>query len=241
MTSVFASHQAKVWPYQYDGTLTVRNLAGGTPSDPKVAEGWLRTKLTDNREELVQAAVAETMVARNVTMEEATEIVNTLKHTNGFKIAQATDDPEHAGQLYLDGRVLKAAIKEAVSVAVASGNLPLRGWGETKKFALGFVAEHIMVTDDRLYLYRGDEPITEPDILVQSFPKNARTGQTGIQYTEVLRTAQFDFRVICDYADFEEKGLWPTIWLTGEQEGIGASRSQGYGRYEVTRWDRVKK
>ena len=29
------------------------------------------------------------------------------------------------------------------------------------------------------------------------------------------------------------------IWLTGEQQGIGASRSQGFGRYEVTGWERL--
>ena len=29
------------------------------------------------------------------------------------------------------------------------------------------------------------------------------------------------------------------VRLTGEQQGIGASRSQGFGRYEVTRWDRI--
>lgn len=28
------------------------------------------------------------------------------------------------------------------------------------------------------------------------------------------------------------------IWTSGEQQGIGASRSQGYGRYEVTRWEK---
>ena len=33
---------------------------------------------------------------------------------------------------------------------------------------------------------------------------------------------------------------WALLWLTGEQQGIGATRSQGYGRYEVTRWERIK-
>jgi CRISPR/Cas system CSM-associated protein Csm4 (group 5 of RAMP superfamily) len=29
------------------------------------------------------------------------------------------------------------------------------------------------------------------------------------------------------------------IWLTAEQQGIGASRSQGFGRFEVTSWERL--
>lgn len=32
---------------------------------------------------------------------------------------------------------------------------------------------------------------------------------------------------------------WAMIWLTGEQQGIGATRSQGYGRYTVTRWEQA--
>jgi hypothetical protein len=27
------------------------------------------------------------------------------------------------------------------------------------------------------------------------------------------------------------------LWLTGEQQGVGASRSQGFGRYEVIKWE----
>jgi hypothetical protein len=30
---------------------------------------------------------------------------------------------------------------------------------------------------------------------------------------------------------------WAMIWLTGQEQGIGASRSQGYGRYTVTKWE----
>jgi hypothetical protein len=30
------------------------------------------------------------------------------------------------------------------------------------------------------------------------------------------------------------------IWLTAEQLGIGATRSQGYGRFVLTRWERLK-
>jgi hypothetical protein len=45
------------------------------------------------------------------------------------------------------------------------------------------------------------------------------------------------FTVVSDY-EFSEKE-WATIWVTGGSQGIGASRSQGYGRYIVTRWDQL--
>jgi hypothetical protein len=43
-------------------------------------------------------------------------------------------------------------------------------------------------------------------------------------------------QVITDH-DFTPKE-WAAIWTAGEQNGLGASRSQGYGRYEVVRWDK---
>jgi hypothetical protein len=228
MTSAFAAYTDRAWPHRFHGTITVRNMAGGVPSDPRVAEGWLKTKLTDNRDDLIRDLVAQTMVERGVTADEATELVDIAKHLNGFK------RNEHG--LYFEGRQLKAGIKEAASVARATDKLKSR-WGSTSKGVLGFVAEHIMVVEDTLQLRHPDstEPVTEPSRILQSFPKNPRTGQTGIQYTEVIDEATFDFTVISDHKFTDEE--WAMLWLTGEQQGIGASRSQGFGRYEVTSWE----
>jgi hypothetical protein len=220
MTSAFASYVNDAWPHRYTGTITVRNLAGGVPTDPKVAEGWLRTKVTD-KDDLIQEMVAQTMVERGVTADEAVHIVDQNKHLNGFK--------RNANGLYIEGRQLKAAIKEAASVARATEKLKSR-WGSTNKGVLGFVAEHIMVVEDILQLN-----VSEPSRVLQSFPKNPRTGQTGIQYTEIIDEAVFDFTVISDHKFTDQE--WAMLWLTGEQQGIGASRSQGFGRYEVTRWE----
>jgi hypothetical protein len=220
MTSAFAAYANDAWPHRFTGTITVRNIAGGTPTDPKVAEGWLKTKLAD-KDDLIREMVAQTMVDRGVTADEAAGIVDTNKHLNGFK------RNEHG--LFIEGRQLKAAIKEAAGVARATEKLKTR-WGSTNKGVLGFVAEHIMVVEDTLQL-----GVDQPSRVLQSFPKNPRTGQTGIQYTEVIDEASFDFTIITDhkFADAE----WAMLWLTGEQQGIGASRSQGFGRYEVTRWE----
>lgn len=221
MTSAFATYTDRAWPHRFNATITVRNMAGGVPSDPRVAEGWLRTKLTDNRDDLIRDLVAQTMVERGITADEATELVDITKHLNGFK------RNEHG--LYFEGRQLKAAIKEAASVARAADKLK-KQWGATNKGVLGFVAEHIMVVEDTLQL-----GVTEPSRILQSFPKNPRTGQTGIQYTEVIDEATFDFTVISDHKFTDEE--WAMLWLTGEQQGVGAGRSQGFGRYEVTSWE----
>lgn len=217
MTSVFnkPSYQAAAYPYRFDGELLIATVAGGTPTDPKVAEGWLRTKLAD-KDDLIRDAVAEVMVERGVDAEQAAEIVSTNKHLNGFK--------RDATGLYIDGRQLKACIKEAACV-----RWPSERWGPTRKGTKSFFAEHVFVTEDRLPL-----GVTEPTGVMQRFVHTFRGN--GIQYEEYVEDAKVGFSVISDY-DFKAQE-WAMLWLTAEQQGLGASRSQGFGRFEVTRWDK---
>ncbi|HEY3718328.1 MAG TPA: hypothetical protein VGL39_27715 [Jatrophihabitantaceae bacterium] len=222
--SPFAKFTEKAWPHRFEGTLTVPTLVGGIPTDPNVAEAWLRSKLADS-DDLIRAQVAETMTERGVGVDEATEIVNANKHLNGFKRDQA-----RGGELYIEGRQLKAALKEAASVAVAAGKLDARGWGKTNKGLLGFLAEHVSVTEDRIYL-----GVTKPTGILQRFVHTFRG--SGIQYEEYVEDAEITFTVRSDWPFTDEQ--WAMIWLTGQEQGIGASRSQGYGRYTVTRWEQT--
>lgn len=221
--SVFAKYVPVAYPFRWEGSLEVHNIAGGIPTDPNVAEAWLKTKLVA-KDDLIREAVAEVMAERGVSAEEATKLVADTRHLNGFK--------RDGHGLYIEGRQLKAAIKEAASVAVASGKLLPRGWGKTNKGLVGFVAEHVVVVEETLSL-----GVSEPTGVVQRFIKSFRG--VGIQYEEYVEKAHIDFTIATDYL-FADKE-WALIWLTGEQQGIGASRSQGYGRYTVTRWERVDK
>lgn len=220
--SAFAEYRQKAWPFRFSATLLVGTIAGGTPTDPKVAEGWLRTKLGD-KDDLIREAVAQTMVERGVDAETAAKEVDNLKHLNGFR----RDDQG----LYIEGRQAKAAIKEAASVAGASGKLPLKKWGLTGKGLLGYISEHVFVLEDRLHL-----GVNEPTGIVQRFVHTWRG--SGIQYEEYVEKAEITMTVVTDH-DFTAE-QWAMLWLTGEQQGIGASRSQGFGRYEVTSWERLK-
>ncbi len=219
--SVFAKYESKSYPFRFEATLLVTDIAGGIPSDPNVIEGWLRTKIAD-KDDLIRQAVAETMIERGVGAEEATELVAKNKHLNGFK-------RDEKG-LYIEGRQVKAAIKEAANVARAVGKLPDK-WGLTRKGIDGFVAEHIMVVEDRVYL-----GVERPDDVLLSFPKG-RFGPS-VQYTEIVSQAKVGFTVIADY-DFTAE-QWAMLWLTGQQQGLGAMRSQGHGRYEVVTWNKQR-
>lgn len=219
--SVFARFEAKAWPYKFHGQLIVGTIAGGTPTDDKVAEGWLRTKL-GAKDDLLREQVAQTMIERGVTADEAAKLVDQYKHLNGFK--------RDSNGLYIEGRQLKAALKEAASVAVAAGKLEGRGWGKTNKGLLSFFSEHVHVIEDKLYL-----GVSEATGVTQRFVHTFRG--TGIQYEEFVTDAKISFTVESDF-DFKPE-QWATIWLTGERQGIGASRSQGFGKYTVTAWDKA--
>lgn len=223
-SSVFAKYQPQAWPITFRGVLTARTICGGTPSDPNVAEGFIRSKL-DTTDNLIMRAVAEMMAERGISADEAATEVDRLRHLNGFK-----RDPERGGELYIEGRQLKAAIKEAACVAAATGKVPLRTWGQTKKGLVKFIAEHVQVVEDCLYL-----GVKEPSGVNQRFVQTYHG--SAIQYEEYVTEARIEFTVITDYEFTREQ--WAMIWLTGEQQGIGATRSQGFGRYVVTRWERT--
>jgi len=232
--NVFADYIPKVYPFTFRGRLQIETVMGGTPSDPNVAAGWLKTKLGVTKEDALAEAVAEVMAERGIDENAAMEVVNKRKHLNGFK-----KDEEG---LYIEGRHLKAALKEAASVARAAENLASR-FGATNKGTLSFVAEHIIVVEDRLYLGHFDQvkgkvvAVTECDEVIQSFPRNPITRQTGIQYTEAVHNAVVEFTIQTDWPFTKDE--WAAIWVTGGNQGIGASRSQGYGRYKVTQWDMI--
>lgn len=219
--SVFADYREKSYPIHFAGTLHIDRLVGGVPTDPNVAEAWLRSKLVDT-DDAIREAVARTMQERGVNAEEATSIVNTEKHLIGFK--------KDEDGLYIEGRQLKAALKEAASVAMAADKLKSQGWGKTRKGLLNFFAEHVFIAEERLHL-----GVFEPSGVMQRFVHTWRGD--SIKYEEYVDDVDVHFTVLTDH-NFSH-GDWAAIWTTGEMQGIGATRSMGYGRYEVTRWDKV--
>lgn len=247
MTSVFARFIPSAYPHQYRATLAVNRLAGGIPSNPKVAEGWLKTKLVGDRGDLIRQAVAETMTERGITAEQAAAEVDTLEHLNGFKRARCihciATAPLLCGakhELYIEGRQAKAMLKEASNVRWP---WPMYTWtinglrrsGEVKgdgkgKATLSYIAEHVFVQEDRIML-----GVYEPDEVEQRFVHTWRG--SGIQYEEIITRAEVVMTVATDHDLTEEQ--WGHMWLTAEQIGLGASRSQGFGRFEVVGWERV--
>ncbi len=214
--SVFEKYRPRAYPHQFHIALHIARIAGGIPTDPKVAEGWLKTKLGIDKDDRLREMVAEVMLERGVSADEAVEAVTNNKSLNGFKRL-----PD--GELCIEGRQLKAAIKEAANV-----RWPKDRWGPSNKGTLAYWPEHVFVQEDVLGL-----GVRQPSGVNQRFVHTWRG--SAIQYEEYVDDVTVRATIATDVEFTDEQ--WGLLWLTGEQQGLGASRSQGYGRYKVTAWE----
>lgn len=220
--TAFARYRKTSFPYAFTAELAVKDLRGGIPSDPRVAEAWIATKL-GSKDDALRQQVAETMLERSSTLGEAANSAVDRRYLVGFK----RDDKG----LYIEGRQVKAAIKEAANVAAGAGHLGFRGWGKSNKGLSSFIAEHVHVVEDRIYL-----GCKEPSGVAQDFVHTYRGN--SIQYSEYVDACKLTFTVETDWQFSTEE--WARIWLAGERQGIGAARSQGHGRYVVSKWTAVR-
>lgn len=258
--SIFADISDRLFRHRYAVTLHVGTLVGGVPTDPNVAEGWIRTKLGKTTDELIRDEVEKVMDERGVKPDAAVEEVAKNRHLTGFKRnfysplavadqrrAETTGfvfegkrkifTPEEAratfGELFIEGRQIKAMFKEATMITGAAGNIPMTGWGKTRKAIKGFLAEHMFVLEDEVPL-----GVTEPSEIVQSFVHTWRGA--GIKLEEHVNDVEVKFTIVTD-DDFTavDKDFFGKVLVVGEMNGLGASRSQGYGRFVVTRFDKL--
>jgi hypothetical protein len=233
--SVFEPDRSKIWSHVYDAQIHVTDLTGGFPLNSDVIEGWLKSKIADN-DDLLQAAIAENMAAGADTVavlgaqikspEDAVAVLASSKSLKGFK-------RDEQG-LYVEGRQVKAMLKEAMSIAVQGGHIKERDWGKAsnKKWLKGFAAEHVQVPDVRIYIGGAAVP-GQPDEIRFDFVH--ASGRHGFKQSEIVWDAELNFTVETDYEFAPD--FWKTVWIIAEQQGIGADRSQGQGRFVVTKWD----
>lgn len=225
--SVFDQYRKESWPYEFRCQLTLPCLVGGVPSDQRVVEGWLRSKLMDRKTE-IEAMIAETMVERDVDAEAAVQLVAEGQSVNGFK--RGPDG------LFIEGRQVKACLKEAVSIAADAEKIKPRGFGlNSRKGIKSYVAEHVVVVEDLIPL-----GAVEPTGIHQRFihKMTAQGPRSALLYEEYLENATVTFTIRTDH-EFTERE-WAMIWTTAENQGLGASRSQGFGTFTVTEWDPVE-
>lgn len=133
--------------------------------------------------------------------------------------------------LYLESRIIKSGLKETANVLYAGDR-----WGKTKKGPKSFLAERVFVSPDKIYLDRQESDGIE---LFIGHTNGPRGPQSNLTYYEFVTQPRIGFDVLVTQDAIEERH-WPEIWLHAQENGFGALRSQGFGRFDITAWDKVE-
>jgi hypothetical protein len=229
---------------RYRATLQFTHvIVGGIPSDRSVIEGWIRSRL-----ELGDAALAElvdqTVEDRGViTPDEAVAAVmgsELAPSVNGFR----RDD---TGQLCIEGRIVKAALKEWSNSAYPGLNFPGKSKvaayknakGEEKaplqKGLMRYLSEAVIVDDLLVGLGVTEAARVEERIKHVTTRQGPRSTITRVEVVE-RPTITFTLRV---RDDFLPREAWARIWAVGEGIGLGADRGRSDGQFELTEWVKV--
>ena len=231
-SDIFGKAAAQTYT-QYRATLRFKNLiVGGIPSDKSVIEGWIRSRM-DLGDAAISELVEQTVEERGVlTPDEAIEAVmqsELAPSVNGFK----RDDN---GELCIEGRIVKAALKEWMNSAYPGTKFP----GKTKieglrKGLMRYAAEAVRV-DDLLIGLGVKEPTTiEERIKHVMTPQGPRS---SINRVEVVEQPEVTF-TISVRDDFIPEDAWARIWSVGEAIGLGSDRGRSDGQFELTEWQRL--
>jgi hypothetical protein len=210
-------------------------LLGGIPRDPKVIEGWLRAKAGVDKDWEVQQMMRRTLqelgveVPQEATLDQLLELSETMaanQNTVGFKV----DD----NGLYVEERQVKAMLKEVTNVLFAGEK-----WGKTRKGPKGYLAERVFVTPSRISLGRKEPDNVELVIGHVTGPQGPRS---VLAYHEYVEQATIEFKLMVVKGTMDTPGKkdpWRDMWLLAQENGLGALRSQGHGRFDVIRWDKL--
>ena len=161
MTSIFSDQKASLFR-TYRAEIQFRDRAvGATPSNPKLIEGWLRSKMGLTRGDEIRELTAKTLVDLGLyTTEDAQELDTTFD-----SLSQAADAIAKKSQtqmfkrdsegLYLEDRIVKAMLREVISILFPYQAPNNAGkWGPTKKAARSFFVERVFVNPARIHLGR---------------------------------------------------------------------------------------
>lgn len=241
---IFGKPATGMWTY-YAVDLTFKHLVvGGIPSDRSVIEGWIRSRMELN-DAAITELVEKTAQERGVlTPDEAVDIVldsELAPSVNGFK---RNDN----GELCLEGRTIKAALKEWSNSAYPGTSFPgkskiaaqVNKRGEEssplRKGLMRYLAETVIVEERLIGLGVKEPSWVEERIKHVATPQGPRS---SINRVEVVETPSISFTVrVRD--DFLPQDAWARIWSSGEAIGLGADRGRSDGQFELTRWEKIK-
>lgn len=215
-------------------------LLGGQPKDPQMIEGWLRANMGLKNSDEMFLRMRQHMI--EVGIEGAAEAA-THEELIGLGVALGTDmktqvfkrDP--LGNPYIESRQVKAAIKECVNILWGSER-----WGATRKGVKGYTAERVFVKPDMILVGAPEDVTVMPMVGHVSGPQGERSTLGMFEYV-VQPSVEFHILQLVGQAkvNSDEPALtqdqWCRLFAHMELNGLGATRSQGYGQFEVSQLD----
>lgn len=207
----------------YTVTLTVRDkLCGGVPKNPELLKGWIvaTTKHDD-----------ETSTAQEKAAREAILAPTEEKSWNGF-----LGDKEHG--LFIEARQVKALFKECATML----RVTVAKVGSKQIFQHGF---EIKGPKDEARIYLGKKTADgylEGPIHVQT----AMGPRTAIKRVDYVQKVDLTFDIWVLTTDGNEKrhvGEDELVRMItfGQENGVGADRSQGHGKFNVKAFKKHEK
>ncbi len=214
-------------------------ILGGIPKHPKVIEAWIRTKAGIEDDQEARQLMLRTLRERGADIPEdasyedmvkASEDIAGSKQAVGFKF-----DEEG---LYIEDRQVKAMLKEGVNILYAGQRFG-KTTGYQGKGPKNFFAERLFVGPGRIHL-----GVKEPDGMhLMVIHADGPQGKIhSLAYHEYVTQPVLRFQIeALESADKEMRkgGKWGELWVLCEQNGLGASRSQSFGKFVVTKWTKV--
>lgn len=242
---IFGKDATKTWT-TYAVELTFKHLVvGGIPSDRSVIEGWIRSRMELNDAAITELVEKTAQERGAMTPDEAVEIVldsELAPSVNGFK-------RNENGELCLEGRTVKAALKEWANSSYPGTAFPGKSKvavqtnknGEEssalRKGLMRYLAEAVVV--DEILIGLG---VKEPSWVEERIKHIMVPGQgprSSINRVEVVEGASIAFTVkVRD--DFLPQEAWARIWSSGEAIGLGSDRGRSDGQFNLTRWEKIK-
>lgn len=203
--------------------------------NPKLIEGWLRSKAGIEDTEEIRVALLRTMGEQGVDVDPSmtfAELEDASQKVAGANKTQGLKRGEHG--LYIEARQIKAAMRESVNILFA-GHPEYGRMGPTRKGAKAYFVERAFVAPLQIWLDRTEPDGVETIIGHVTGPQGPRSTIGYVEYVQRPRIT-FDVLVTNDAIPAE---WWPNIWNHMEENGIGALRSQSHGTFDIIAWDRV--
>jgi len=192
-------------------------LLGGIPKAKELIVAWLRSRGVPAAavEELAEEVGAEVGAVSREELELSTW--TTFKRDNDG--------------VYIEERQVKALLKEAAFVL-----------GLTRKPRFrDSVAHGLFVKPERIHLTREGVSVKEPDGYIESpiHVMTRRGPRSALKRCDYVEQADASFEVWVAAPAITKKDL-KQLFTLGQEIGLGASRSQGYGKFTLRRFEPIQ-